>query len=111
MIEITYRQFKRQYTLDVLKFVKESLEDESIKNYFVVKVIQKNTGITDTYSFDSLCRRAEPDSGILNRFNQPEIGKHIISYCHKLFEKKLYDLEKAEDERINILVDLGKYLN
>ena len=111
MIEITFRQFKRQYTIDVLEFVKESLEDESIKNYFVVKVIQKKTGITDTYSFDSWCRRAEPHSGILGRFNQPEIGKHIISYCHKLFEKKLYDLEKAEEERINILVDLGMYLN
>jgi hypothetical protein len=109
MIEITYRQFKRQYTLDVLKFVKESLEDESIKNYFVVKVIQKNTGITDTYSFDSWCRRAEPHSGQLDKFNQPEIGKHIISYCHNLFEKKLYDLDKAEEERINILVDLGMY--
>jgi len=109
MIEITYRQFKRQYTVDVLEFVKESLDDESVKNYFEVRVIQKNTGITDTYSFDSWCSRAEPYSGKLDRFNQPEIGKHIISYCHKLFEKKLYDLEKAEEERIDILVNLGMY--
>ena len=110
-MEITYRQFKKQYTVNVLKFVKECLDDESIKNYFKVIVIQKKTGITDTYSFDSWCSRAEPYSGKLDTFNQPEIGKHIISYCHKLFEKKLYDLEKAEDERINILVDLGMYLN
>jgi hypothetical protein len=109
MLEITFRQFKRHYTVDVLEFVKESLDDESVKNYFEVKVIQKKTGITDTYSFDSWCRRAEPYSGILDRFNQPEIGKHIISYCHKLFEKKLYDLEKAEEERIDILVNLGMY--
>ena len=104
-MEITYKQFKRQYTLDVLKFVKESLEDESIKNYFVVKVIQKNTGITDTYSFDSWCRRAEPHSGKLDKFNQPEIGKHIISYCHEIFKNDLYDLEKAEREKMNTLVD------
>jgi hypothetical protein len=108
-MEITYRQFKRQYTVDVLKFVKESLDDESVKNYFKVIVIQKNTGITDTYSFDSWCSRAEPYSGKLDKFNQPEIGKHIISYCHKLFEKDLYDLEKAEEERIDILVNLGMY--
>ena len=88
MIEITYRQFKRKYTVDVVKFVKESLDDESVKNYFKVIVIQKKTGITDTYSFDSWCSRAEPYSGKLIKFNQPEISKHIISYCHKLFEKK-----------------------
>lgn len=52
-MEITYRQFKRQYNVDVVKFVKESLDDESIKNYFKVIVIQKKTSITDTYSFDS----------------------------------------------------------
>ena len=110
-MEITYRQFKRQYNVDVVKFVKESLDDESIKNYFKVIVIQKKTSITDTYSFDSWCNTAEAYSGKLDTFNQPEIGKHIIRYFHKLFEKKLYDLEKAEEERINILVDLGMYLN
>ena len=109
MLELTHRQFKRQYKVDVLEFVKESLDDKFVKNYFVVKVIQKKTGITDTYSFDSWCSRAEPHSGKLDRFNQPEIGEHIISYCHKLFEKKLYDLEKAEAERIDILINLDMY--
>ena len=110
-MKISYRQFKRQYTVNVLKFIKESLDDESVKNYFKVIVIQKKTGITDTYSFDSWCNTAEPYSGKLDTYNQPEIGKHIILYCHKLFEKKLYDLEKAEEERIDILVDLGMYMD
>ncbi len=104
-MEITYKQFKRQYTLDILKFVRENLKDESIKNYFVVKVIHKKTGITDTYNFDGWCRLAEPYSGSLGKFNQPEIGKHIISYCHEIFKNDLYDLEKAEREKMNILVD------
>ena len=110
-MKITYRQFKKHYKVNVLKFLKESLDDESVKNYFKVIVIEKKTGITDTYSFDRWCSRAEPYSGTLDISSQPEIGKHIISYCHKLFEKKLYNLEKAEEERINILVDLGMYLN
>jgi hypothetical protein len=110
-MEITYKQFKRQYTLDILKFIRENLKDESIKNYFVVKVIHKKTGITDTYNFDGWCRLAEPYSGSLDKFNQPEIGKHIISYCHEIFEKELYDLEMAEEERIDILLDLNMYEN
>ena len=110
-MEITYRQFKRQYNVDVVKFVKESLDDESIKNYFKVIVIQKKTSITDTYSFDSWCTTAEAYSGKLDTFNQPEIGKHIITYCHKLFEKKLYGIEKAEEERIDILEDFKMYEN
>ena len=111
MTEITFRQFKRQYTIDVLEFEKESLDDKSVKNYFKVIVIQKKTGITDTYSFDSWCSRAEPYSGKLDTFNQPKIGKHIITYCHKLFEKKLYGIEKAEEERIDILEDFKMYEN
>jgi hypothetical protein len=110
-MEITYRQFKRQYNVDVVKFVKESLDDESIKNYFKVIVIQKKTSITDTYSFDSWCNTAEAYSGKLDTFNQPEIGKHIIRYFHKLFEKKLYGIEKAEKERIDILEDFKMYEN
>ena len=110
-MEITFRQFKRKYTVDVVKFVKESLDDESVKNYFKVIVIQKKTGITDTYSFDSWCTTAEPYSGKLDTFNQPEIGKHIITYCHKLFEKKLYGIKKAEEERIDILEDFKMYEN
>lgn len=110
-MKISYRQFKRKYTVDVVRVGKESLDDESVKNYFKVIVIEKKTGITDTYSFDSWCTTAEPYSGKLDTFNQPEIGKHIISYCHKLFEKKIYDLEKAEEERIDILVDLGMYMD
>ena len=110
-MEITFRQFKRKYTVDVVKFVKESLDDESVKNYFKVIVIQKKTGITDTYSFDSWCTTAEPYSRKLDTFNQPEIGKHIIRYFHKLFEKKLYGIEKAEKERIDILEDFKMYEN
>lgn len=110
-MKISYRQFKKKYTVDVVKFVKESLDDESVKNYFKVIVIEKKTGITDTYSFDSWCTTAEPYSGALDKFNQPEIGKHVISFCHKLFEKKLYGIEKAEEERIDILEDLKIYEN
>lgn len=106
-MEITYRQFKKQYTVNILKFVKESLDDESVKNYFKVIVVQKKTGITDTYCFDNWCSRAEPYSGKLDRFNQTKIGEHIISYCHNLFEKEIYDLEKAKKERMDILVDLN----
>jgi len=110
-MKITYRQFKKHYTVNVLKFLKESLDDESVKNYFKVIVIEKKTGITDTYSFDRWCSRAEPYSGTLDISSQPEIGKHIISYCHEIFEKELYDLEMAEEERIDILLDLNMYEN
>lgn len=84
MSKITANQFKRQFSVELLQYQRRRKNDDSLFDFFEVKVTNKKTGISDIYTFDNWCGEAEPSKGI---FNNLFIGVYIINFCHKKYIK------------------------
>lgn len=85
---MTYEQFKKEYSVEVLSFKAHSTNDPSVKNIFRVRVTQKKTQVFDDYTFDHYSNTAEPLEGYLNKYND-EIGHHIIHKSYELRNKHI----------------------
>ena len=80
---MTYNEFKKTYSMEVLSYVKQDKNDPNITHKYMVRVTHKKEQVFDDYTFDSWCSEAEPMEGYLGRSN-PYLGEYIIKRCHEI---------------------------